>query len=70
MEKLRAGVALPEMQCPGGEEIFLLAGDLGDELGAYGPGTWIRNPAGHRRALASKGGAVWWAKRGHLTSAP
>jgi anti-sigma factor ChrR (cupin superfamily) len=66
MERLRAGAALPDAACPGGEEIFVLAGDLGDEYGTYGPGTWIRNPAGHRRRLRSKSGATYWAKRGHL----
>ena len=66
MERLRAGAILPVMDCPGGEEIFVLSGDLLDEHGAYGPGTWIRNPAGYRRSLKSKGGATYWAKRGHL----
>src|SRR5882672_6175740 len=66
MERLRAGAQLPEMDCPGGEEIFVLAGDLADGHGAYGPGTWIRNPAGFRRSLRSARGVAWWAKRGHL----
>ena len=43
MERLRPGVELPEMECPGGEEIFVLSGDLGDD-GLYRSGTWIRTP--------------------------
>lgn len=66
MERLRAGAILPVMDCPGGEEIFVLSGDLADEQGAYGSGTWIRNPDGYRRSLKSKGGVTYWAKRGHL----
>jgi len=66
MEWLDAGISLAETDCPGGEEILLLSGDLADEHGEYGSGTWIRNPAGHRRGLRSKGGALFWAKRGHL----
>jgi hypothetical protein len=43
-----------------------LTGGLSDERGDYPYGTWIRNPAGHRRSLKSTAGAVFWAKRGHL----
>ena len=44
----------------------MLSGDLADGDGIYGPQTWIRNPVGHRRALRSHRGAVYWVKRGHL----
>ena len=70
MERLDAVVALPEIECRGGEEVLLLSGDLCDATGTYGPCTWIRNPAGYRRVLRSKGGAVYWAKRGHLRTIP
>ena len=70
MERLGAGVTLPETDCPGGEEIFVLSGELTDGHGAYGPGTWIRNPAGFRRSLKSAGGATYWVKRGHLQVSP
>jgi anti-sigma factor ChrR (cupin superfamily) len=66
MERLRAGTILPLLDCPGGEEIFVLSGELADEQGAYGAGAWIRNPAGYRRSLKSALGATYWAKRGHL----
>jgi anti-sigma factor ChrR (cupin superfamily) len=66
MERLGAGVKLAEAACPGGEEIFVLSGVLTDEHGTYGPGTWIRNPAGFRHSLESGAGTTYWAKRGHL----
>ena len=66
IERLRAGARLPARDCPGGEEIFVLSGDLADEHGIYGQGTWIRNPAGYRSSLNSERGATYWAKRGHL----
>jgi anti-sigma factor ChrR (cupin superfamily) len=66
LEQLDAGTDSGEVDCPGGEEIFVLSGDLRDEHGTYGPGTWIRSPAGFRRRLGSNGGATYWVKRGHL----
>jgi len=68
IERLEPGVRLAASDCPGGEEIFILSGDLADERGGYGGHTWIRNPAGLRRSLTSQGGAVYWAKRGHLSA--
>ena len=46
LERPAAGAAHRESDCPRGEEIFILSGDLRDEHGTYGAGTWIRNPAG------------------------
>ena len=66
MERLQGGVGLPAAECGGGEEIFLLSGDLVDEAGSYGEGTWIRNPPGYRRSLRCLNGATYWSKRGHL----
>ena len=66
LERLAPGARLPAADCPGGEEIFLLSGSLRDEYGNYGPGAWIRNPAGFRRSLESQEGATYWVKRGHL----
>ena len=60
------GTHLVEAEQPGGEEIFVLSGDLSDRHGAYRTGTWIRNPAGFRSGFASQNGATYWAKRGHL----
>ena len=66
LERLAPGAHLPAVDCPGGEEIFLLSGSLQDEYGSYGAGAWIRNPAGFRRSLESPEGATYWVKRGHL----
>lgn len=69
LERLAPGTHLAEVDCPGGEEIFLLSGQLRDEYGNYGAGAWIRNPAGFRHSLFSPGGAIYWVKRGHLHQA-
>ena len=66
LERLVPGAALGEMDCPAGEEIFILSGDLHDGHGIHRAGTWIRNPSGFRRALRSSNGAAYWVKRGHL----
>jgi len=70
LERLQPGTTLEEVDCPAGEEIFILAGDLHDAYGQYGEGTWIRNPPMFRRALGSTGGATYWVKRGHLRQMP
>ena len=66
LERLEAGTNHGEVDCPDGEEIFILSGDLWDEYGTYGAGTWIRNPVGFRRHLGSRSGTTYWVKRGHL----
>jgi len=70
LERLEPGARLGGADCTDGEEIFILSGDLSDEHGTYKAGTWIRNPAGFRRGFESKGGATYWAKRGHLRPTP
>jgi len=70
LERLAPGALLPDADCPGGEEIFLLSGQLKDEHGKYDAGTWIRNPPGFRRSLSSPHGATYWVKRGHLRAMP
>jgi anti-sigma factor ChrR (cupin superfamily) len=69
LERLDAGASQPELARPGGEEILVLAGDLGDDHGVYEAGAWIRLPAGCRGVLRSRGGALYWVKRGHLPPA-
>ena len=66
LERMPPGTHLAEADLPGGEEIFVLSGELRDRHGSYGAGTWIRNPAGARSGFGSEGGATYWAKRGHL----
>jgi len=66
LERMPPGTHLVEADQPGGEEIFVLSGELSDRHGMYGAGTWIRNPAGFHSGLGSLSGATYWAKRGHL----
>jgi len=61
-----AGARYPMHRHPGGEEIYVLSGELGDELGTYPAGTWIRSPAGSEHAPFSRMGAVIYVKSGHL----
>ena len=67
LERLDPGAVHAEMDCPAGEEIFILSGDLHDGYGIHRTGAWIRNPRGFRRVLGSSNGATYWVKRGHLT---
>lgn len=61
-----AGASYP-MHChTGGEEVYVLSGELGDDLGTYPTGTWIRSPVGSEHAPFSKTGAVIYVKSGHL----
>lgn len=53
----------------GGEEIFVIEGELSDELGRYPAGTWIRNPHGSRHTPLSVEGCLIWVKVGHLMRA-
>lgn len=64
IERLPAGYAGPLEVCDRGEEIFVLEGELQDDKGLYGPGFWIRRPAGVTRRLSSGPGARYWVKRG------
>ena len=51
---------------PGGEEIFVLEGVFEDEQGAYGPGSWLRNPAWSRHTPFSREGCTILVKTGAL----
>ncbi len=51
---------------PGGEEVFVLEGELWDEFGVYPTGTWLRQPDGSHHAPYSEAGCVLYVKRGHL----
>jgi anti-sigma factor ChrR (cupin superfamily) len=66
IEKLAPRTARSTYRVPGGEEIFILDGELADTRGTYKPGDWIRSPAGSIQDWRTNGGAVYWAKRGHL----
>jgi anti-sigma factor ChrR (cupin superfamily) len=61
-----AGASYPMHRHVGGEEVYVLSGELGDNLGTYPVGTWIRSPVGIQHAPFSKQGAVIYVKSGHL----
>ena len=50
----------------GGEEIYVISGELRDEHGSYPQGTWIRSPhmSGHRPFVDED--TLIWVKVGHL----
>ena len=53
---------------PGGVEIFVLEGVIGDEYGTYAAGTWIRSPRGSTQTpRTGDAGALCYVKVGHLT---
>lgn len=61
-----AGAQFTQHNHPLGEEILVLDGDFGDETGHYGPGTYIKNPAGSAHAPYSKSGCTLFVKLHHL----
>lgn len=61
-----AGIGYPMHRHAGGEETFVLAGELADNHGIYPAGTWIRNPVGSEHEPFSREGALIFVKSGHL----
>jgi anti-sigma factor ChrR (cupin superfamily) len=51
----------------GGEEIFVLSGELFDEYGRYPAGTWLRSPHNSEHCPYTEQDTVLWVKTGHLT---
>ena len=49
-----------------GEEILVLEGTLSDELGVYGPGTYLKNPPGSAHAPFSEHGCTLFVKLRNL----
>ncbi len=70
LERLAAGASVPRRDGRGGEEMFVIAGELSDAEGSYRARTWIRNPDGDAPAFGSARGALLWVKRGHLPPPP
>jgi len=51
---------------PGGEEIYVINGELVDEQGRYPAGTWIRSPHMSRHHPFVEQDTLIWVKVGHL----
>ncbi len=66
MMRLAPGTAVPAHDHPGGEELYVLDGELADENGSYPKGTWLRMPAGSSHSLTTEQGCTIWLKLGHL----
>ncbi len=64
--RLDPGAQVPEHDHPGGEEVFVLEGDIADENGRYKSGDWLRLPPGSRHSITSQRGAHLYVKVGHL----
>jgi anti-sigma factor ChrR (cupin superfamily) len=60
------GASFPTHTHDLGEEIYVLSGDFADELGEYGPGTYVKSPAGSAHAPRSRGGCDLYVKLRHL----
>ena len=50
----------------GGEEIYVIEGELIDELGRYPAGTWIRSPHMSQHSPYVESDTLIWVKVGHL----
>lgn len=64
--RLQPGTVLPPHDHPGGEELFVLEGELADQNGRYPKGAWLRNPPGSSHDAFSDQGCTFWLKLGHL----
>jgi anti-sigma factor ChrR (cupin superfamily) len=51
---------------PGGEEIFVISGELIDEQGRYPAGTWMRSPHMSEHTPRVEQETLLWVKVGHL----
>ncbi len=61
-----AGTRLDLQQHFGGEELFVLSGELCDEYGRYPAGTWLRNPHNSEHSRYVEEDTTVWIKTGHL----
>ena len=51
----------------GGEELYIIEGDLADDRGHYTAGSWLRFPDGSAHTPHSPSGCLMFVKRGHLS---
>lgn len=64
--RIEAHAEVPSVALPGGEEIFVLEGSLGDEHGHYRVGSWVRYPPGTQVTARTDTGCRVFVKQGHL----
>jgi anti-sigma factor ChrR (cupin superfamily) len=64
LERFAPGTPAGMREYPDGAEIFVLAGELRDEAGRFGAGTWIRFPKAAAHRPSSDSGCEIYIKRG------
>lgn len=66
LENFSAGTQWIEREKNGGEEIFVLNGELAYGTHICEAGTWLRIPAGAEQSITAQSACQIWTKRGHL----
>ena len=66
LERWAAGTSAGEVAYANGAEIFVVEGELEDETGRFGAGSWLRFPVGACHAPSTAGGCVLYVKEGGL----
>jgi anti-sigma factor ChrR (cupin superfamily) len=66
LERWSPGSDPGRREYPGGAEILVIEGELGDQQGQYGPLTWLRLPPGASHCPESTDGCLLYCKVGHL----
>jgi anti-sigma factor ChrR (cupin superfamily) len=66
LERWAAGTERGRVNYPAGAELFVLDGELKDETGRFGAGTWLRLPVGSWHAPTTTKGSVLYIKEGGL----
>ncbi len=61
-----AGENIPLHNHSGGEEIYVISGELHDEFGSYPAGCWIRSPHLSEHSSRVEEETLLWVKVGHL----
>jgi anti-sigma factor ChrR (cupin superfamily) len=65
-----AGEVFQAHRHAGGEELFVISGELQDEHGRYPAGTWLRSPDQSDHLPFAEQETVIWVKTGHLPTNP
>lgn len=66
LSRLAPGTTVPHHVHDGGEEVFVIEGEISDENGSYPAGTWLRLADGTAHTPKSEGGCLLYVKNGHL----
>ena len=66
LERWAAGARRGRVTYVAGAELFVLEGELEDEAGRYGAGTWLRFPVGAQHSPVTARGCVLYIKEGGL----